>query len=105
MQIYGTSRMLSRNRDPETDVPKNILKSGYEPTKRGPIEREQWRLSSSRVLNGTLSKIRTDRRQEQVSDSRNIAKNHRERPLLPRFESTTHELGARLTLYNITTWG
>ncbi|KAH0875095.1 hypothetical protein HID58_072457, partial [Brassica napus] len=27
---------------------------------------EQWRLSSSRVLNGTLSKIRTDRRQEQA---------------------------------------
>ncbi|KAF2567646.1 hypothetical protein F2Q68_00027057 [Brassica cretica] len=48
---------------------------------------------SSRVLNGTLSKIRTDRRQEQVSDSRNIAKNRREKPPFTRFESTLINLG------------
>ncbi|KAL0681613.1 hypothetical protein Bca4012_048460 [Brassica carinata] len=65
--------------DPETDVPKNILKSGYEPTTGDPEQREHCGKILSQFLDGTLSKAFG--RQEQLNDSRTIAKSGRKRPL------------------------
>uniref|UniRef100_A0A0D3AKR0 Auxin response factor n=1 Tax=Brassica oleracea var. oleracea TaxID=109376 RepID=A0A0D3AKR0_BRAOL len=79
--------------DPETDVPKNILKSGYEPTTGDPEQREHCGKILSQFLDGTLSKAFG--RQEQLNDSRTIAKSGRKRPLLPKFRSDIHEQWSR----------
>ncbi|KAF3511225.1 hypothetical protein F2Q69_00005159 [Brassica cretica] len=46
---------ISINLNLKTDVPKNILKSGYEPTMRSPIERVLKRLADTNTGDDTLS--------------------------------------------------